>query len=153
MKRSVVWFNSRRWNTFHHIKIYCQLIHVCGDNGVRLHCVIHCCRESGNDRADTHGDDHTSQPSTSRRDVNRTWSRWTDFDKPSSQLGSHWWNGACEWLWMQGPDFYVTEFLNCCQNGDKCISVLWNCVEKAILPWNIWATSNVVMTSLVIFMT
>lgn len=57
------------------------------------------------------------------------------------------------WLWMQGPDFYETEFLNCCQNGDKFISVLWNCVQKAILTWNKWATSNVVMTSHVIFMT
>jgi hypothetical protein len=33
--------------------------------------------------------------------------------------------------------FNVTEILNCCQNGDKCIDVLlWNCIEKAILPWN-----------------
>jgi len=58
-----------------------------------------------------------------------------------------------ERLWMRGPDFYVTEFLNCFQNGDNCISVLWNCVETAIFPWNKWATSNVVMTSHVIFMT
>jgi len=32
--------------------------------------------------------------------------------------------------------FNVMEFLNCCQNGDKCIDVLCNCIEKAILPWN-----------------
>jgi hypothetical protein len=62
--------------------------------GVRLHCVIKCCREFDNSQVDTHKDGHTSQPSTTRRDLNRTWSKWTDFDKPSSQLGSRWWNGS-----------------------------------------------------------
>jgi hypothetical protein len=43
------------------------------------------------------------------------------------------WNGGYE---CKGLIFNVTEFLNSCQKGDKCIDVLWNCVEKAILPWN-----------------
>jgi hypothetical protein len=42
-----------------------------------------------------------------------------------------------EWVVMNGCEcnsliFNVTEFLNPCQNGDKCINVLWNCVENQL---------------------
>jgi hypothetical protein len=78
---------------------------------------------------DTCGDEHTSQSST-------TGEMRTEHEVDGLILI----NQTVSWEVTDVMEveciINVTEFLNCCQNGDKCIDVWCNCFEKAILPWN-----------------
>jgi len=147
MKRSVVSFNSRGWTTFIASWYMCVVI-------MEWDCTV-----SWNVAENLTLVKWTPMEMITPVSLAQQGQMWTEHEVDELILINQavrkslmeWkWIGGCEW---KGLSFNVTEFLNCCQNGDNCISLLWNCVEKAILPWSKWATSNVVMTSHVIFVT